>query len=60
MLGELAPHAHQEILVDLFPVAEGLHPINGLRVTDVISGRSYDIENLKDVLVMPAPADEVH
>eukprot|EP00123_Amoebidium_parasiticum_P021054 comp6077_c0_seq1/m.1912 comp6077_c0_seq1/g.1912 ORF comp6077_c0_seq1/g.1912 comp6077_c0_seq1/m.1912 type:complete len:450 (-) comp6077_c0_seq1:693-2042(-) len=50
-LGEFPPNSKREVDVNLFPVAAGLHSISGLRVTDLISGRSYDIENLKDVFV---------
>jgi hypothetical protein len=44
----------REISITLFPTAAGLHSISGLRVTDLISGRSYDIENLKDIMVKAA------
>ncbi|KNC84462.1 hypothetical protein SARC_03326 [Sphaeroforma arctica JP610] len=50
-LGEVNPEHRQTVTLSLFALTMGLHPITGLRVTDLISGRSYDIENLKDVLV---------
>lgn len=60
LLGEFAANSKREIVINLFPAACGLHSISGLRVTDLISGRSYDIENLKDVLVLQAAAELEH
>eukprot|EP01134_Creolimax_fragrantissima_P006706 CFRG6706T1 len=51
-LGEVNPNHRKSITLSLFALKAGLHPISGLRITDLISGRSYDIENLKDVLVL--------
>ena len=60
LLGEFAANSKREIVINLFPAACGLHSISGLRVTDLISGRSYDIENLRDVLVLQASLPVEH
>ncbi|KJE92725.1 hypothetical protein CAOG_03639 [Capsaspora owczarzaki ATCC 30864] len=62
-LGELFPEASKIIPLEFFPAVPGLQRVSGLRLMDVITGKSFEIDSFMDVLVhsreyVPPPARE--
>eukprot|EP01135_Chromosphaera_perkinsii_P012309 Nk52_evm1s2635 gene=Nk52_evmTU1s2635 len=51
-IGEFPPDCIKGLNISLFPVVTGLQRVSGLRLVDLISGKTYDIDNLVDVLIV--------
>ncbi|RKP22548.1 hypothetical protein SYNPS1DRAFT_25672 [Syncephalis pseudoplumigaleata] len=50
LLGELEPGASMDVTLEFLSLESGLHPVGGLKLTDLIGGENKDIE-LTDVFV---------
>ncbi|KAI8051512.1 hypothetical protein BDF22DRAFT_744525 [Syncephalis plumigaleata] len=50
LLGELEPGASTDVTLEFLSLESGLHPVGGLKLTDLIGGENKDIE-LTDVFV---------
>ncbi|OAD78792.1 hypothetical protein PHYBLDRAFT_89883, partial [Phycomyces blakesleeanus NRRL 1555(-)] len=50
-LGDLAPSCTTETQLEFFPLTPGLQRVTGLKVTDLITGYTKDIDHLCDVFV---------
>ncbi|RUS20789.1 hypothetical protein BC937DRAFT_94383 [Endogone sp. FLAS-F59071] len=58
-LGEVAAEQGVEVRLDFFPLTPGLQRIGGLKVTDLLSGHSREVEHLCDVFVVFGEGEEV-
>ncbi|KAI8333215.1 hypothetical protein BD560DRAFT_360566 [Blakeslea trispora] len=56
-LGELGPGQSTETQIEFFPLTPGLQRVGGLRVTDLLSGYTKDIDHLCDIFVLNHPTD---
>ncbi|KAI9277876.1 hypothetical protein BY458DRAFT_504312 [Sporodiniella umbellata] len=51
-LGDVNPNQTTETELEFFPLTPGLQRVGGLRVTDLISGYTKDIDSLCDIFVL--------
>ncbi|KAG1470892.1 hypothetical protein G6F56_002427 [Rhizopus delemar] len=51
-LGDLGPNQSTETELEFFPLTPGLQRVGGLRVTDLISGYTKDVDNVCDIFVL--------
>ncbi|KAI9207019.1 uncharacterized protein BJ171DRAFT_472990 [Polychytrium aggregatum] len=52
-LGPLAPLQTIDFELEFFPLLTGLHKITGLRINELNSGTSHDVESIADIFVCP-------
>ncbi|KAJ3088713.1 hypothetical protein HK102_008116 [Quaeritorhiza haematococci] len=52
LIGEVGPFEHRDFTLHFFPLLAGLHKITGLKVLEVNSGVTKELDNLADVYVM--------
>lgn len=53
-VGELAAYQSTTVQVEFFPLTPGLQRVGGLRIVDLITGYTKDIDSLCDVFVLSA------
>ncbi|CAG8478384.1 3780_t:CDS:1 [Racocetra persica] len=52
MLGELVPDGTIDFSLDFFPLSPGLQRVGGLKISDIISGYTKEIDHFTDVFVL--------
>ncbi|CAI5442574.1 unnamed protein product [Caenorhabditis angaria] len=50
-LGQLPPSQHVDFNLNIFPVSVGIQSISGIRITDTLSMRNYDHDDIAQVFV---------
>lgn len=56
-IGEVSPNQSTETQVEFFPLTPGLQRVGGLRVMDLLSGYTKDIDHICDIFVLSQPKD---
>ncbi|CAO3614235.1 unnamed protein product [Mucor hiemalis] len=58
-LGEVPANQSSETQIEFFPLTSGLQRIGGLRVMDLLSGYTKDIDHVCDIFVLSHPNEHI-
>ncbi|KAI7904601.1 uncharacterized protein BX663DRAFT_502921 [Cokeromyces recurvatus] len=56
-LGEVGPNQTTETQLEYFPLTPGLQRVGGLKIVDLLSGYTKDVDHICDIFVLSHPTD---